>query len=305
MSEQQPPAAPLPPEQVPGVEARQKYQEQLKVTDNSSFTLTRPAAQAVAVQPERAALSAPSSQSGKVQFALALIAAQQAVPSLPLDGYNAYHKYHYTRSETIIEAAKKALGECGLAFVPFEGTVDGHDKEGENRFEWNCKYVIRHVCGEDVLFVRHWPICIEKGRPLDKATASARTSCLAYFFCDLLLIPRRNPPEEAEAEARNDAPPQQKARPQKPAKKSPPPPPVNGADLEKRLRAFDAKLADAKRCKPTDLYGAVLALCRREQFPDLMADWNAEQCRLAMDVALRLAKEKWPAPAEVPVSQAS
>jgi hypothetical protein len=303
MSEQQPPAAPLPPEQAPGAEARQKYQEQLKVNDNNSNTLARPAAQAVAVQPERVALSAPSSQSGRTQLCIALSNAQQAIGRVAHDSRTTGGAiYQYTSSEAIIEVAKQALGDNGLAILPLEETLNGHEREGPDRFELVCKFVLLHISGEAQPLLRHWPVCPQNGRPLDKATATASTLCLAYLLRDLLLIPRVNP--EDEVAARQDTP-RQAARPQKPAKKSPPPPPANGAELERRLRAYDAKLVDAGRCKPADLYGAVLAECRAEKFPNLMKDWNAEQCRLAMDTALRLAKEKWPAPAEAPVSQAN
>jgi hypothetical protein len=310
---QKTPAA-LPPEQQSGAEARQKYQEQLTmpataeatspdaVRDARGLANMRPAPQQVTTAPAQqphphTQLSSPaggpyslSSQSGRIQFGMALLAAQKSIPPLPLDGYNAFHRYHYTRSETIIEAGRKALIDNGLIFIPPQAFLEGWERDGPDRLEWVVTYVVRHVAsGEDMPFPRRWPVCVEKGSTLTKATGTADTECLAYFLRGLLLIPRKNPPDE-EPNARDDQP-QQVARPAKAQKPAKPPPPANGVELEPRLRAYDAKHAAKGHCKAGDLFQAVLSECWSNGFPNLMREWDGEQCRLAMDLAFHLAKK--------------
>ena len=54
-----------------------------------------------------------------------------------------------------------------------------------------------------------WPIVTGKGKPLDKAVASARTSSLGYLIRDLLVAPRVHPTDDmdhsrwSQAEKRN------------------------------------------------------------------------------------------------------
>jgi hypothetical protein len=287
MSEQSPPAAPLPPEQVPGAEARRQYQEQLAVNDNNSNTLARPAAQTVAVQPERAALSAPSSQSGRTQLCIALSNAQQAIGRVAHDSRTTGGAiYQYTSSEAIIEVAKQALGDNGLAILPLEETLNGHEREGPDRFELVCKFVLLHISGEAQPLLRHWPVCPQNGRPLDKATATASTLCLAYLLRDLLLIPRVNP--EDEVAARQDAP-SQAARPQKPAKKPAKKPdrpgrgmPVDGAELFQRLKDYDAKLSQEGLCDAGELVRAIRDAGKALGYPEEIARWTGAQIAFAV-----------------------
>jgi hypothetical protein len=298
------PAADLPPEQQPGVEARRQYQESLSMptaetTTPDAVQLARVNSLSKPAPPAQQSLSSAfSSQSGRTQLCIALAKAQSAVGRLAHDSQVAFKsvKYDYTSSEAIIEAAKKALGDNGLALLPLEETLNGHEREGVNRYELECKFVLLHQSGEVQALVRHWPVCIGDGRPLDKATAAASTLCLAYLLRDLLLIPRVNPVDDVNQ--RDDTPPQQQAqRPAKPQKPAPPVPPKNGTELEKRLRAYDAKVSAKGLCKPGELFEAVLVAAGEDGLPPLMKSWDEEQCRVAMDTAKAIAAKMKPAPA--------
>jgi hypothetical protein len=52
------------------------------------------------------------------------------------------------------------------------------------------RYRITHSGGHFEDAVQQWPVVPEKGRPVDKAVASADTASLSYFFRNLLLLPR-------------------------------------------------------------------------------------------------------------------
>ncbi len=162
---------------------------------------------------------------GIVEIAKALSKAQGAVKPAPHDRRNDYHKYDYTSSEGVITCAKKALSDYDLSLIPVEQTVNGFAEKGANRYELCRKFLLAHASGAVSPIVVNWPICVEAGRPLDKAVAIAATTSLAYLLRDLLLMPRVDPTDELAG--RNDttepakAPPKQKA-PDKPAAKAPP-----------------------------------------------------------------------------------
>jgi hypothetical protein len=144
---------------------------------------------------QEATLSRPSPPTGFLapllpHTAKALAEAQQKSKAVPHDQRNAFHKYDYTSAEAIIAEAKEILGACGLSLLPLEQTVNGHDREGPDRFELVRKFLLLHSSGESVPIMLCWPIVPDKGRPLDKATGAAATTSLAYFLRDLLLMPR-------------------------------------------------------------------------------------------------------------------
>src|SRR5262245_58046615 len=141
---------------------------------------------------------------GLPHTAQALAQAQRKVRRVAHDARNAYHQYPYTSSEAIIESAKDALADHGLAILPVEQTLDGWEREGENRFQLVCRFLLIHESGEAAPLLRHWPVCPDRGRPLDKATAAASTLALHYLLRDLLLIPRTDP--AVEVAAREDRP---------------------------------------------------------------------------------------------------
>jgi hypothetical protein len=210
-------------------------------------------------------------QSGRGELAKALGKAQQLCHAVEHDARNEYHKYNYTSSEAIIGEAKRALAESGLALLPVEQTLDGHEKEGESRFELVRKFVLMHESGQSMPIVVHWPVCPEKGRPLDKATAAAATLSLSYLLRDLLLMPRVD--EADEVPARDDRPAAKPAA-KVPAAKPAPQLPKDGAELEARLRALDAQLSAQSRCAEGELLAYVRHVGDQEHFPKDMVRWD-------------------------------
>jgi hypothetical protein len=161
------------------------------------------------------------------QLSQALVAAQQSCPDIEKDAYNAFHRYHYASAEAIIAAAKKALAAAGLALLSVEQTLNGFEKEGENRYELHRRFALLHSSGECVGITSVWPVTPEKGRPLDKACAIAATLSLSYTLRDLLLLARVD--AEDDLAARQDRP-QPAATPQQAV--TPKPPPQGGARAE-------------------------------------------------------------------------
>ena len=157
-----------------------------------------------------AVIEKPAVLAPRGQLAAALIEARRQCRAVEKDSTNTFHKYKYASSEAIIEEAKAALDSSGIAVIPVELSVNGHTKEGEDRFELSRKFLLEHVSGEQRLCACNWPICPEKGRPLDKATAIADTLSLAYFLRDLLMMPRVDPSDDLAG--RNDT-----GKPEKPA----------------------------------------------------------------------------------------
>lgn len=284
--------SPLPPEQQASAEAREEYQRKLTMTpENNSGTLTASQPTQVRSAPPANALPSVTSQSGRTQLCIALAKAQQVVGRVAHDGevsFNGKPQYGYTSSEAIIEVAKAALGGNGLCLLPLEETLNGHEKEGANRFELECKFVLLHVSGEQLPLIRHWPVCPQQGRALDKATAAASTLCLAYLLRDLLLIPRVNP--EDEVAARND---QQPARQQQTAAPTGQPTfrkkkadlPRDGAELEVRLKTREAKLVVEGVCQAGDLLTAVRTAGVKAGYVAEISRWSAPAIELAWDTA--------------------
>ncbi|NJK31122.1 MAG: hypothetical protein HC927_01215 [Deltaproteobacteria bacterium] len=119
-----------------------------------------------------------------------LIAAQRRISSVAHDATNLHHKYAYTSSEAMIRASREALGASSLALYAID-----HEIEGETLI---VTYALVHACGEAKTIVGRTPIVIDKGRPPDKAVASAKTYDLAYTLRTLLLIDRPDEPDSVD-----------------------------------------------------------------------------------------------------------
>ncbi len=194
---------------------------------------------------------------GKPNLASALVAATRACKPVPHDARNEHHKYDYTSSEAIIEEARAALAANGLCLIPVEQTVNGHEREGADRYELVQQRLLLHVSGESIVCRSAWPITPGAGRPLDKATAAADTLSLSYFLRDLLQMARVNPADEVSArdDSRHKPAPPAPAQPKKPAAAKPLP--KNGAELANRIAAKDGELSAAGRIMANDLMDAV------------------------------------------------
>lgn len=119
----------------------------------------------------------------------ALCAAQKAVTGIRKDSRNAHHNYNYTSAEAVIRAARSVLSAHGLAvLVESQQLV-----EPQQSTESACITVhgrVVHTSGGETVIHYEWPVVVGKGRPIDKAVAVARTTGLAYFLRDLLLLDR-------------------------------------------------------------------------------------------------------------------
>src|SRR5262245_6361378 len=197
-----------------------------------------------------------AAQPARGQLAGALARAQQRCRPAPHDRRNTFHGYDYSSAESVIETARQALAESGLALLPVRQSLVGWEREGENRFELERQFVLLHASGETCPVVVNWPVVPDKGRPLDKAVASAATTSLAYLLRDMLMMARVDPADDLagrEDRPATKAAPAKRAAPQKQAVALP----QNGEELRDRLGAYEEQLVAKKLCDPGDLLAHV------------------------------------------------
>lgn len=125
----------------------------------------------------------------------ALVQAQKIARAVGKDKSNSFHRYKYASAEAMIEEARGALAESGLAFRCIDSLV----LLGEIPL-LRLTYSLSHISGESEAITSTTPIIEEKGRPLDKAVATAKTYDLGYTLRGLLLLPR----VEEEVDQRDD-----------------------------------------------------------------------------------------------------
>jgi hypothetical protein len=135
--------------------------------------------------------ASPATRQG-AELARALVAAQASIKAIPHDARNDFHKYRYTSSESIISECKAALAAQGLSLLPAGQSITAAD----GQLLLTRQFTLLHVSGEERALTTAWPIVPDKGRPADKATASAATTSLAYLLRDLLLAPRVDPADD-------------------------------------------------------------------------------------------------------------
>lgn len=250
---------------------------------------------AVAQQGEAAVARLPGGR-----LAGALAKAQRAVRRVAHDAQmNAGSiKYPYTSSEAVIEAAKDPLADNGLCLLPLEETLDGHEESGQHRYELVCKFLLIHESGETFPLLRHWPVCVGPGRPLDKATAAASTLCLSYLLRDLLLMPRV---DQADEIAGRDDRPATQERPKKKAARDDAP--KDASELLARLKKKESDLVAAGRCRPGELTAHVSAAGVAAGLPAEIASWDAQGVARAAGL-VREFLDRHPAPAARPAEVA-
>lgn len=116
----------------------------------------------------------------------ALVAAQKDAGAVLKSAYNSHQSYEYADAEGVIGQARAALNAHGLAVAPAGVRFIG---QGEHPF-FVREFVVRHESGESYVADMLWAIVSNRGKPADKAIASAETTALAYFLRTLLLMPR-------------------------------------------------------------------------------------------------------------------
>jgi|6_EtaG_2_1085325.scaffolds.fasta_scaffold02767_14 hypothetical protein len=153
----------------------------------------------------------------------ALAAAQAMATRIDKDGRNDFQRYDYTSAENMMQLWTEIAGSQGLSLYPARSQVKGELLK--------CRWILEHgPTGAGREIRRDEPIVVSKGKPLDKAIASARTTGLGYLIRDLLIVPRVHPTDDMdhprwsqpEKKAAPPAPAPRKRSPQKPAKASAP-----------------------------------------------------------------------------------
>jgi len=135
-----------------------------------------------------------------VELAKALAKAQDEMKPVGKDG-RSYFKmkngntvdYKYASTEHLIIKAKECLHSNGLSF--YREHYSFSDGVGDAPCIISVVFALRHESGECVRMNAQWPVVPGPGRPMDKATGAALTSCLGYALRDVLLIPRSDEPE--------------------------------------------------------------------------------------------------------------
>lgn len=154
----------------------------------------------------------PQPLAGLGKLAAALAEAQKRCKPVEHDRRNEHHRYDYTSSEAIIEAARQALADTGLALLTNSPRLTTVGSGASTQFILTRNVGLLHTSGESCLFDPiEWPVIPGNGRPLDKAFAGAITSSLGYFLRDLLLMARVA--EGDDISARDDRDHQQKGKP--------------------------------------------------------------------------------------------
>lgn len=134
-------------------------------------------------------------------MAAALVAAQRHAQAVAKASKNSFHGYKYASAEALIEESRAALGEAGLAVMPVNWVVvPVTDLEGV-KSKVQVTYMLVHESGASVTATTETSVLPEKGRPQDKAEATALTYNLGYYLRGLLLLPRE---EESSVDARDD-----------------------------------------------------------------------------------------------------
>ena len=212
-----------------------------------------------------AAEPGPATPCGKLVEALA--ACRDRCKAAPHDAVNAFHKYRYSSAEVILAEAGRAMKNSGLTVIPVRERLTVLDCGSVAVYTLDLDLLLAHSSGECLpLEVRGWPVIPDKGRPLDKAFASALTTSLAYKLRDLLGMPRTDPADDIAArEDREEQPPAppRKAEPPAPAPRptaaarTKPTLPATGYELVERLTLREEQLVEQGLCNDGDLLNHV------------------------------------------------
>ena len=159
----------------------------------------------------------------KTTLSTALAAAQASADRIDKDSRNDFARFDYTSAESMM-AMWTVIGEAhGLSLYPAALNIEG----GVLRTCW----ILEHAESGGTREIRmDWPIVEAKGKPMDKAVASARTSSLGYLIRDLLIAPRVHPTDDMDHPrwSMGDKEPQKAQRQPAAKKASPTPPAGNG-----------------------------------------------------------------------------
>jgi hypothetical protein len=136
----------------------------------------------------------------------AMVQAQRISQAVAKQSTNAFHRYKYASAEALIEEGRSALSEAGLALLTttWAVTPDADGAAMARSSVLRVTYLLVHTSGESLQMTAETSIIPEKGRPQDKAEATALTYNLGYFIRGLLMLPRED--ESASVDQRRDSP---------------------------------------------------------------------------------------------------
>lgn len=144
----------------------------------------------------------------------AIVLAQAEARQIEKDARNQFHKYNYVSAEAMIHEGKELFSKYGLALVPVSADLSQAPPAPTGDQDWeknsraamllHTKWVLAHKDGSTMNIETAWPVAPEKGRPIDKAVAAARTASLSYLIRDLLQIPRVEEGTDLDGDDRDD-----------------------------------------------------------------------------------------------------
>lgn len=181
----------------------------------------------------------------QAQLLGALARAQAQAQGVEKGSVNTFHRYKYASAEDVIAVSREALAGTGLAFLCLSATVQW----GEPAV-LTCRYALVHESGASMELVSETPVIPEKGRPEDKAVATAKTYDLGYALRGLLLLPRVE--EGADADQRDDRHREPRSKqPRSAPTASPTPKPARAPDLARAPEAVQQVVARVVEALPS------------------------------------------------------
>jgi hypothetical protein len=127
---------------------------------------------------------------------------------------NSFHRYKYASAEALIEESRGCLAAEGICVMPISWALSPHQGDSGHFANVVVTYRVAHSSGGSVDCSASTPAIREKGRPEDKAVATALTYSLGYFLRSLLLLPRVD--AEHDVDQRDDRPRERADRRQRP-----------------------------------------------------------------------------------------
>ena len=150
----------------------------------------------------------------KTTLIQALVAAQSEADRIAKDSRNDFARFDYTSAESMMEMWTAISARHGFSLYPAALSIDGDTLRG-------C-WVLEHVSGDTRDIQVDWPIVEAKGKPRDKALATARTSSLGYLIRDLLIAHRVHPTDDMDHPTWSQTEPPPPAPKKTRARKAPP-----------------------------------------------------------------------------------
>lgn len=173
-----------------------------------------------AVDPKaKAPESSPKRGGGPLGLLFAALARATArAERVGMDRTNREFDYRYASAEAIFAVARTALAAEGLTVIIVSHRLVVHEEalrhdlgraRGQDYYPGTGTLLrtamISHASGAWLEVDHEWPILPEPGRKIDKSMASADTSGLAYFYRDLLVLPRVEEGTDMDHDARDRA----------------------------------------------------------------------------------------------------